>query len=60
MQPFYFKVKSHHSILNIHTSIMLRITHMVALLWISSKRTHVDISEAETLAHGPILIELFV
>jgi len=36
----------------------LVITHIVALAY--SKRTHVDISVAEELVHGPILIKLFI
>jgi len=34
------------------------VIHMVAL--INSKRTYVDISVAEALVHGPILINLFI
>jgi len=59
MQTFYFKVKLHHRILMYIGSLnTIYVIHIVAFVYL--KRTHVDISVAEALVHGPVLITLFI
>ena len=61
MQPIYFKAESHHSILTyvdpLNPIYVMYYTHGCFGIIDFPKRTHVNISVAEALIYGPILIK---